>query len=146
MAADLPGLDGLAAADEVCKERPVPVVLVADSFEPLGVARALATEWVMACLARPVGEDALGAAVALAARRFDQLRALRAEAAGLRQMLEDRKVIERAKGVVMRRCGVPEEEAYRRLRLLASVGNEKMVEVARRVLEAEGAFGELERV
>src|SRR5215210_6752500 len=50
------GPDGLAAADEVCQERPVPVVLVADSYEPLTVARALAAECVMACLPRPVGE------------------------------------------------------------------------------------------
>jgi response regulator NasT len=140
----LTGPEGLAAADEVCRERPVPVVLVADSYEPLTVARALAAECVMACLPRPVGEAALGAALALAARRFEEARALRAEAADLKQALEDRKLIERAKGAVVRRCGPGEDEAYRRLRKAASNANQKMADVARQVLAAEAVFAELE--
>jgi two-component system, response regulator PdtaR len=138
------GPEGLAAADEACRERPVPVVLVADSYEPLTVARALAAGCVMACLPRPVGEAALGAAVAVAARRFREVRALRAEVVDLKQALEDRKVIERAKGAVMRRCAVGEDEAYRRLRKVASNANQKMADVARRVLAADAPFAELE--
>jgi response regulator NasT len=140
----LTGSDGLEAAIEVCRERPVPVVLVADTYEPLTVARALAGDCVQACLARPIGEAALGAALALAARRFDEVRALRAEAADLRQALEERKVIERAKGAVTRRCTMTEDEAYRRMRKAASNANQKMADVARQVLAAEAVFGGLE--
>jgi two-component system, response regulator PdtaR len=140
----LTGPDLLPAAVEACRERPVPVVLAADSYEPLTVARALAAECVMACLPRPVGEAALAAALAVAAHRFEQVRALQAEAADLRQALEDRKVIERAKGAVIRRCGAGEDEAYRRLRRVASNGNQKMADVARQVLAAEAVFANLE--
>jgi response regulator NasT len=64
--------------------------------------------------------------------------------AELRQALEDRKLIERAKGAVTRRCGVNEGEAYRRMRKVASHGNRKMVDVAREILAAEDAFLHLE--
>jgi response regulator NasT len=145
-AVGLPGLDGLAAAAEVCRSRPVPVVLVADSFEPQWVARVLATDWVMACLARPLDAGALGAAVAVAARRFEQARSLGAEAAELRQALEDRKVIERAKGAVTRRTGLAEDEAYQRMRSLASHANRKLADVAQQILEAEATFRDLDGV
>jgi AmiR/NasT family two-component response regulator len=144
-ASKLPELDGLAAIDAVCRARPVPAVLVADSLEPLVVARVLASDWVMASLSRPVAEDALGAAVALAARRFGQLHGARIEAIELKQALEDRKVIERAKGALSRRARLPEDEAYLRMRTLASNTNRKLIEVARQIIAAEAAFAELDR-
>ena len=67
------------------------------------------------------------------------------EAAGLRQALEDRKVIERAKGAIMRRLGVPEAEAFDRLLRQASDRNRKLVEVAQEILTAEEIFQALER-
>jgi AmiR/NasT family two-component response regulator len=139
-ARELPGLGGLMAAELVCDERPTAVVLVSDSYD--ASADVLGNEWVMAWLGRPVVEHALGAAVAVAASRFDQLLALRAEVADLKQALEDRKVIERAKGAVCRRTGLPEDEAYRRMRAAASSANRKLVDVARGVLEAETVFRE----
>ncbi|MGD9714113.1 MAG: ANTAR domain-containing protein, partial [Thermomicrobiales bacterium] len=57
--------------------------------------------------------------------------------------LEDRKLIERAKGSLMRRLGVDEEESFRRLRKSASAKNLKLVEMARQVLAAEAVFAEL---
>jgi AmiR/NasT family two-component response regulator len=144
LALDLPGTDGIAVAETVCRERPVPVVLVADAFEPVDVARALSDGWVMACLTRPVLADALGATLAVAVRRFHDLQTARAEAAALRQTLDERKVIERAKEVVARRIGCPEAEAYRRLRTRASHTNRRLAEVAAEVLAAEAAFAPLE--
>jgi response regulator NasT len=142
----LTGPDGLAATEAACRERPVPVVLVADSFEPLTVARALACQLVMGCLSRPVRDTALGAALAVAVSRFREQQALRAEVADLKQALEERKVIEQAKGSVMRRIGVSEEDAYRRLRKAASNTNRKVIDVAREVLAAEAPFAGLEAV
>jgi AmiR/NasT family two-component response regulator len=140
IALDLPGTDGIAVAEAVYRVRPVPVVLVADAFEPVDVARVLADGWVMACVARPVQ----AATLAVAVRRFHDLRAARAEAAALRQTLDERKVIERAKEVVARRIGCPEAEAYRRLRARASHTNRRLAEVAAEVLAAEAAFAPLE--
>ena len=76
--------------------------------------------------------------------RFEHFCALRQEASDLRQALEDRKLVERAKGVVMRRLAVDEEDAFRRLQKVASVHNHKLTAVARGVLASEEIFAELE--
>jgi two-component system, response regulator PdtaR len=141
----LPGMDGISAAEEVCKERPTPFVLISHSFEPLSVARAMGNDHVLSCLTRPLTGGALGAAVAVARRRFERMEALRAEADAARQTLEDRKLIERAKGAVTRYTGVDEEEAYRRLRKLASESNRKLCEVAREVLASAEVFRGLDQ-
>ena len=69
-------------------------------------------------------------------QRFEQFQALRREAADLRQALEDRKVIERAKGLLMKEAGLDEAGAFRRLQMLARDSNRKVVEVSRMVLRA----------
>jgi AmiR/NasT family two-component response regulator len=71
--------------------------------------------------------------------------AAKQEAAGLRLALEERKLIERAKGTVMRRLKVDEADAFRRLRRLSSDRNWKVIEVARHVLNAEEVFALLDR-
>jgi hypothetical protein len=71
--------------------------------------------------------------------------ALAKEAADMRQALEDRKVIERAKGAIMRRVGVGEDEAFARLRKLSGEQNLKLVEVGRSILAAEEVFSQLDR-
>jgi response regulator NasT len=138
-ASRMPDANGIAAAHEVCRGRPIPVILVADRNDRESIARALDAP-VQAYLVKPVEEADLEPAIALVTRRFAEYQALRREAAELRQALEDRKLIERAKGVVMRRVGLDEEEAFRRLRRFASERNKKLAEVARTILEAEEVF------
>jgi response regulator NasT len=87
----------------------------------------------MAHLTNPVKPVDLQAVIILAVLRFEHFQQLSKEAADLRQALEDRKVIERAKGVVMKRLCVDEEEAFRRLRKAASDHNQKLVEVAQNI-------------
>jgi response regulator NasT len=94
----------------------------------------------MAFPGKPVSGAQLRAAIPLAVLRFEQLKALGDEAASLRRALEERKVVERAKGALMRRPGLGEEEAFRRLRERASAANRKVAEVAREVLGAEEVF------
>jgi response regulator NasT len=73
-------------------------------------------------------------------RRFQQFEAVRKEAADLRQALEDRKLVERAKGILMKRAGLDEQAAFQRLQRLASDRNQKMAEIARTILFASEAF------
>jgi response regulator NasT len=136
--------DGLAVAEEVCRHQPTPIILVLDEQQAESVQRALANPYVLACLFKPIKGADLGAALALTRCRFEQFESLRQEAADLRQALEDRKLIERAKGVVMRYAGVGEEDAYRRLRKLASDQNRKLVEVTQAVITAGEVFQQLE--
>ena len=73
-------------------------------------------------------------------RRFEQFQALRKEAADLTQALEDRKMIEQAKGILMKKAGLDEHDAFRRLQKLASDKNQKLVDAAQAVLALEKAL------
>lgn len=141
----MPDLDGLEAAAEANRIRAVPVVVISGHHEAVLLERA-AVDYVMTYLVKPVKPTDLQAAVTLAVSRFANLQKARDEATELRQALEDRKIVERAKGAVTRRVGVPEDDAYRLMRKLASDHNKKMVEVARQILSAEETFRALEEV
>jgi len=142
IAARQAGLDGLAVAEAAGRERPIPFVLVTDGSHC--AARALATENVVACLPRPLEEASLATALPLAVRQFEQLRRLRADVDGLRQALDERKVIQRAKESTARRLRIPESEAYHVMRATASRQNRKLVDVANQVLAAEAIFAGLD--
>ena len=77
----------------------------------------------MTYLVKPVSEADLKTAIPLAMARFKHAQSLSEEAAGLRQALEDRKGIEKAKGILMKRLRMDEQDAFRRMRMLASSQN-----------------------
>jgi response regulator NasT len=141
----MPGLDGLEAAISVHRDKPTPVILVSAHHEPGLLARA-ASDNVMAYLVKPIKEADLETAITVAMLRFRHFLDLAREADDMRQALEDRKVIERAKGIVVKRTLVDEEEAYRRMRKMASDRNAKLIEVARAVVSAEEIFHRLDTV
>jgi response regulator NasT len=140
----MPDGDGIEIAAAVKREGPVPVILITGHHDAELLAQAGA-DYIMAYLTKPAKPADLQAAIKLAMLRFAHFQALGAEAATLRQALADRKVVERAKGIVMNRLQVDEPEAFRRLKKLASVQNRKVVEVAQAVLKAEEAFEALEQ-
>jgi response regulator NasT len=135
----MPDLDGIEAAVRLYEEAPVPVILVSAYHDPALIKRAEA-DHIMGYLVKPVKQADLETVIALAMRRFGQFQELRREAADLRQALEDRKVIERAKGILMKRASLDEAGAFRRLQKLASDKNLKLAEVARMIVTAEEAF------
>jgi len=135
----MPDLDGIEATAEICRETPLPVVLVSAYHDQATVERAEAAG-VMAYLVKPIVEADLVPVIALAIRRFDELQALRKETADLRQTLEERKLIERAKGLLMKTAGVDEAAAFHRLQKLASQKSKKLIDAARMVLAVESVF------
>jgi response regulator NasT len=134
----MPDMDGIDAAIRLYRDLPVPVILVSAYHDPDLIRRA-EVDHVMAYLVKPIKQADLEPAIALAMRRFEQFEALRREASDLRQALEDRKFIERAKGILMKWSDLDEAEAFRRLQRTASDKNLKLAEVARMVLVAEEA-------
>ena len=132
----MPDMDGIAAAAAISQGEPIPVILVSAYHRPQLFERAKEGS-ILAYLVKPTKQADLEAAIAIAMQRFDQFQALRKEAADQRQALEDRKVIERAKGLLMKTAGLDEEEAFRRLRKLARDRNQKLVEVARGVVNGQ---------
>ena len=135
----MPAMDGLEAVRQICREQPLPVILVSGHHDDELIQRAL-HEQVLAYLVKPITRDQLQPAIALAMRRYREFEALRHQADDLRQALEDRKVIERAKGVLMTRGGLTEPDAFRRLQKLSSDKNQKMAEIARMIVTAEEAL------
>jgi AmiR/NasT family two-component response regulator len=136
----MPDMDGIEAAERICRDKPLPVILVSAYHDSDLIERASA-DYIFSYLVKPIKQADLEPAIGLAVRRFEQFQALHAEAAGLRQALEDRKIIERAKGILMKRGGLDEQQAFRRLQKLASDKNRKLVEIAETILTAEEAFG-----
>jgi response regulator NasT len=135
----MPDLDGIDAAVQLYQIRPVPVILVSAFHDPDLIERAEA-DHILGYLVKPIKQADLEPTIALAMRRFEQFQALRQEATDLRQALEDRKVIERAKGILMQRAQLDEQEAFRQLQELASEQSQKLIEVARRIVMGEGAI------
>ncbi|HWB11722.1 MAG TPA: response regulator [Pirellulales bacterium] len=135
----MPDMDGIEASQAICSERPLPIILVSAYHDPELVRRAEA-DHVLAYLVKPIGKAALAPAIGLAVRRFAELQELRKEAADLRQALADRRVIEQAKGVLMKVAGVDERSAFRRLQELAADKNLKLIDAAQAVLGLEKAL------
>jgi two-component system, response regulator PdtaR len=135
----MPDMDGIEAAREICREEPVPVILVTAFHDPEYIERAK-QDHILAYLVKPIKDKDLGPAIAVAMERFRQIQALRKEAEDWKQALEDRKTIDRAKGILMKRAGLDEPEAFRRLQKLASSKSQKLVEIARSIITAEEAY------
>jgi len=134
----LPGTSGIEAAQSISLALPgVAIVLISgDDTIQLTDAEADASGAV-AFLAKPVPPRVLDSTIRLAVARTGALRQARQEAANLKQMLEDRKVIERAKGILMSRTACSEPDAYRILQRSSQDRSKPMVEIARAVLDSE---------
>jgi response regulator NasT len=135
----MPGLDGIEASNQICKENPVPVILVSAHHDPALIARAEA-DHVLAYLVKPIGLADLQPAIAIAMRRFNEFKALQKDCSDLRQALSDRKIIERAKGLLMKLTNIDEKEAFQRLQQLASEKNQKLIDAAQSILAIEKAL------
>jgi response regulator NasT len=132
---EMPELDGLAAAAELAAaglRRPVVVVTGVDDPELVDRSAAIG---VVAYLVKPVGTLQLQAAITLAAARHVDLLTLEAELDQSRRALEERKVVERAKGLLMSALQISEEDAFRRLQKTARDRNLRLADVARRIIE-----------
>jgi response regulator NasT len=129
----MPGIDGIEATAQIYREHPIPVILVSAYHDPALIERAEA-DHILAYLVKPIVFADLQPAIAIAVRRFAELQALQRECSDLKQSLADRKIIEQAKGILMRIAGVDEKEAFRRLQQTASEQNKKLVEAARTLI------------
>jgi response regulator NasT len=134
---EMPNVDGLEAAATLARDglrRPVVVVTGVD--DPTLIERSIATG-VSAYLTKPVDSRELEAALALAAARHAEFEALEADVDRAQQALEDRKLVERAKGLLMSALGLSEPDAFRRLQRTARERNLKLVQVAAQIVEQQ---------
>ena len=125
----MPKLDGIDAARRILDERPIPIVMVTAYGEQELVARAVEAG-VFGYLVKPFRESDLLPAVETARARHQELVALREEADSLAEALAARKAIERAKGLLMEREGLTEQDAFARLRKASQISGRPLKVVA----------------
>jgi two-component system, response regulator PdtaR len=132
---DMPGLDGLAAAETLSREGlRRPVVAITGVRDPDLIDRSIATG-ISAYLTKPIDDIQLDAAIRVAAARHAEFLALEAEVDRAHQALEDRKLIERAKGLLMQALEISEAEAFARIQRSARNRNLRLADVARAVVD-----------
>ena len=131
----MPEVDGIAAAEELTRERIAPIVLLTAYSDQALVERAR-DSGVVGYVVKPFREAELMPVIELSRARFNEFRTLEREVGSLKDALETRKVIERAKGVLMETHGLRESEAFHRIRKTSMDARKSMKEVAEAILLA----------
>jgi two-component system, response regulator PdtaR len=125
----MPRLDGIEAARRILDERPIPIVMLTAYGQDELVSRAVEAG-VFGYLVKPFRENDLLPAIKTARARHEELAALREEAESLAEALAARKSIERAKGLLMEKEGLTEQEAFERLRRASQLAGRPLKVVA----------------
>jgi len=129
----MPKLDGIEAARRILDERPIPIVMLTAYGQQELVSRAVEAG-VFGYLVKPFREQDLLPAIETARARHEELAALREEAESLTEALAARKAIERAKGLLMEKEGLSEQDAFARLRKASQVSGRPLRVVAEAVV------------
>jgi AmiR/NasT family two-component response regulator len=125
----MPRLDGIEAARRILDERPIPIVMLTAYGHDELVSRAVEAG-VFGYLVKPFREADLLPAIRTARARHEELSAIRAEVDSLAEALAARKAIERAKGLLMEREGLTEQDAFARLRKASQISGRPLRVVA----------------
>ncbi len=133
----MPKMDGITAAAQIASKRIAPVVILT-AFSQRDLIERARDAGAMAYLVKPFQKRDLFPAIEMATSRFAEIRALESEVTNLRERLEARKLIERAKGVLMSEHRMSEPEAFRWIQRAAMDNRTSMRAVAELVLSGGG--------
>ncbi len=131
----MPTMTGPEAAHEIASDRAIPMIILSAYSDARTIDEAIRAP-VFHYLVKPVDPDDLAPAIAVAKARFEEWLDARRQKEMLEMRLEERKIIERAKGLLMDSRGLSEKEAYRFLQKTSQDKNTPMVELARKLLLA----------
>jgi two-component system, response regulator PdtaR len=136
MDVSMPVMDGITAAEKIGKQAPAPIVLLTGNRDMETIERARLAG-VMSYLVKPFRGEEAYPAIDLAIHHFMQFTTLRDEVAHLRETLENRKIIDKAKAALIKK-GLSEPEAYRKMQKIAMDKRKSLKEVADAILLMEG--------
>ncbi len=136
----LEDMDGIEALIRIGELEPRPSIVIARSDDLDAVERAM-EDHVMAYLVMPVTREDIQPAIYLAERQFEHLQGLRRKVCELETDLENRKIIERAKGIVMKQRGFTETQAHRFLQATSRETRRKLIDIARTIVSAADLVG-----
>jgi response regulator NasT len=131
----MPKMSGIEAARAITDLDPIPIILVT-GLSSDGLAEEAIEAGVFSYLVKPITKKHLLPAIKLAMGRFQEFSGLKDEVKDLKEAIEARKVIEKAKGILMKRCKIDENDAYRLLQTQSQKENRKMREIAEMVVSA----------
>lgn len=134
----MPGMDGIEAGRVLTEERIAPVLLLTAYSQQDLVERAKEAG-VMAYIVKPFQEADLAPAIEVALRRWQEFRSLEQEVEDLKEALETRKLVDRAKGILMDTQGLSEADAFRRIQKTSMDQRKPMKEVAEAIVLAHEA-------
>lgn len=131
----MPEMDGIAAAKIIAQEKLAPVLLLTAFSQPEIVERAK-DSGVLAYLVKPVRESNLFPAMEIALSRFQEMQALESELDNVKNSLEMRKTLDRAKGILMDAYNLSEAEAYRRIQQYSMIKRKTIKEIAESIIRS----------
>ena len=136
-----PDRDTLEYMQIITQEDPKPIVMFADDDDS-GVISSAVRAGVSAYIVDGLNKNRVKPIMDVAIARFREYQALRNELQKTRSSLEERKLVDKAKGVLMKHRGISEDEAYRELRTLAMNRNKKIADIAKDVLSIIDLLGD----
>ena len=131
----MPDMDGIEAARMIDADHLAPVLLLT-AFDDAELIRRATDAGVLAYLVKPVEEKNLFPAMEIALSRWQEMQSLEEELEAMRDSLELRKLLDRAKGILMQAHGISEDEAYRRLQRYSMEKRRPLKDVAAAVVQA----------
>ena len=132
----MPKKDGITAAGEIRQKLKIPIMLLTATADAEVVARAKRVG-VAAFLVKPLREQDLWPAIELAFAHNDEVEQLKEQVEDLKETLESRKLIEKAKGALMRNQGLSEPDAFRKMQKLAMDKRKSLRQIAEAILLTE---------
>lgn len=136
---NMPRLNGIEAAKIIQEKWQIPVVIVSGYSDEKLIEDATEVG-VISYLIKPVTKQNLAPAIEVAVKNYGEFSAAREETNRLRQMLEERKLLERAKGILMAKVNITEVQAMKRLQKLSNDRNVRLTEIAREIINADKYF------
>lgn len=133
----MPVMDGITAAKTIAEEKIAPVVMLT-AFSQRDLVESAREAGAMAYVVKPFGENDLVPAIEVAAARFEELRALEQEVSSLTEKFETRKLVDRAKSLLISTMGLSEPEAFRWIQKTSMDRRLTMREVAETVVDQMG--------
>ncbi len=131
----MPEMDGVEAAKAISAKRAVPIILIT-GISSEDMATNAIEAGIYAYLLKPVTKKQLDPAIKIALHRFNEFQGMKNEVLDLKDAMETRKLIERAKGILMKRCTISEEDAFKILQRYSQKENKKMREIAESIISA----------
>ncbi|CAG1064644.1 putative transcriptional regulatory protein pdtaR [uncultured bacterium] len=131
----MPEMDGIDAARNISARKTIPIILITGLSSDEMATKAIESG-VFAYLVKPVTKKQLEPAIKLAMARYDEFKSLKVEVDDLKDAIETRKLVERAKGILMKRCNITEEDAFKLLQTHSQKENKKMREIAETIVAA----------